>query len=127
MQKFWIVQVLNCIGFKIVSETTVDIWKAWIKNLSLTSTKKLFFCCNYLIATIVIFEVFFFFFGRKSGNFGVLMSKKSGANVPQNILVLCALHSGYSAGKYNHIPKVHRMTRLSMSFLTCSSSTRGRG
>ena len=36
MQKFWIVQVLNCIGFKIVSETTVDIWKAWIKNLSLT-------------------------------------------------------------------------------------------
>lgn len=42
-------------------------------------------------------KFFFFFFGRKSGNFGVLMSKKSGANVPQNILVLCALHSGYSA------------------------------
>ena len=42
-------------------------------------------------------KFFFFFFRRKSGNFGVLMSKKSGANVPQNILVLCALHSGYSA------------------------------
>ena len=70
------------------------------KNLSLFSAyinQETFFCCNYLIATIVIFEVFFFFFGRKSGNFGVLMSKKSGANVPQNILVLCALHSGYSA------------------------------